>query len=744
MKLKASRRPRYRADAATPTLPAPSAGFRTLRPWLQVRAATEEQPTEILIYGQIGRDWYDAQGVEAREFLLELNQVPRNQEIVVGINSPGGEVMAGMAIYTALQQRRNRVVCRVDGHAASIASIIALAGRETQMPDNAWMMIHDPSGLVMGTAEDARRMAEDLDRMGNQMATIYANKAGGTVAHWRGQMLEETWFTGTEAYQAGLSDRMLEPAEMVASFQYPWARHVPATLYTFGARQPASEHPMNRQRTLALLRRMGITANANAQDSVLRAHLQALLSEERITQEEFQACAGTPPPAPPQDAPPQGNAPGAPPQNRPAASPQDPPPQGNAPAAPPPTAPAAGQPAAPSATDSRIATLEARLNEERTLRLTRELEGVHANNPAIVVAEWLPRVLADQGLLPVLASLQPAHPPGMDPVRPRAQHLGDPLLAEYERLPVGRERAGFRMQHFAALGAARVRGNPQAAGNTLAAGLVVDWLADGLVVTLTNILSPLRAFSRDFGVNPLAPRSDVKVRKATANGTAQKNPTNFEVGDSVLDVIPVTVDQYNRSYHITNNELQSGHRMMHLAEANAQVFANSLSDAWTVLLKSTNFSKVADVGAAEDFGAEDLKPIRSAAKDLPTKNLVMDGAYTSYLLPTDRQQFRLGEQGAFNFDLIAEQNRWTDADDGVVGLCASPNGLAVASGLPVQPPAGEFLTLQNVTLEQLGLTVQVCSWYSRQGRVNWASYDVMFGAAAGDGGALVLLQSYGS
>lgn len=268
--------------------------------------------------------------------------------------------------------------------------------------------------------------------------------------------------------------------------------------------------------------------------------------------------------------------------------------------------------------------------------------------------------------------------------------------------------------------------------NTIDAALCTGHLADALISVGKVRLAPLRAFSRDFGTDPIKPRATVYVRKASSSGSVQSNPTNFETGDTSLDDIAVTVNQVSKSWHISSNELQSGSALKHMAEVNCDVFCRGVSDVITALMIAGNFGAATVIGAAADFSGSDLAPTLAAAKNYRQKNLLLDGGHLAYLLPTDKASFRLGEAGAYGFDLIAEQNRWTGATANACGFACSPDAIAVASGLPAGMPAEEFLSLERVTLPGIGLTVQAAVWFARASRTHWASLDVLFGAAVGD------------
>ena len=182
------------------------------RRWYDFRA--QARGAEIVIYDEIG-----AFGIPAKAFLDELRALRPVAELTVRINSLGGSVFDGVAIYNALKRHDARVTVWVDGIAASIASMIAMAGDEVVMPENAMLMLHDPSGLVAGTAADMRAMAEALDRMKAGMVAAYRDKSGRDDAEIEALMTAETWLSAQEAVALGLVDRVDEPVRMAARFE---------------------------------------------------------------------------------------------------------------------------------------------------------------------------------------------------------------------------------------------------------------------------------------------------------------------------------------------------------------------------------------------------------------------------------------------------------------------------------------------------------------------------------------------
>lgn len=172
--------------------------------WYEIRNAAGPKAT-IRIYEEIGYF-----GVTAEDFAADLEQITSG-DIEVQINSPGGEVFAGIAIYNALRTHPARVTTRVDGIAASAASVIAQAGDHRVMLSSSQMMIHEAWGLAIGPAADMREMADLLDRQSDVIAGIYAERSGGDQAKFRDLMAGETWLTDEQTVENGLADEVVKP-----------------------------------------------------------------------------------------------------------------------------------------------------------------------------------------------------------------------------------------------------------------------------------------------------------------------------------------------------------------------------------------------------------------------------------------------------------------------------------------------------------------------------------------------------
>lgn len=170
--------------------------------WYRIENKAGE-PAALYIFDEINPMW----GIGAQEVVDQLKTITAD-ELNVHINSPGGNVFDGIAIMNALRNHSANITVKVDGLAASIASVIAMAGDQIVMSLGSQMMVHNPSGFAMGDAKTMRELADTLDRSRASIASIYADRAGGTVDAWGSAMDAETWYTAQEAVDAGLADKV--------------------------------------------------------------------------------------------------------------------------------------------------------------------------------------------------------------------------------------------------------------------------------------------------------------------------------------------------------------------------------------------------------------------------------------------------------------------------------------------------------------------------------------------------------
>lgn len=177
----------------------------------QIRAQAEDDHAEIKLYAEVGESWW-FESVTAQEFTDELDALDVSK-ITLRINSPGGSVFDGVAMYSALKQHRAEVTAVVEGLAASIASIVMLAGDTVKMSDAAMVMIHNPWGMAVGDSRDMRKTADTLDSIRDTMLDVYAKKTGRDRQEIIDALDAETWFGATAAVEFGLADEVLAEAE---------------------------------------------------------------------------------------------------------------------------------------------------------------------------------------------------------------------------------------------------------------------------------------------------------------------------------------------------------------------------------------------------------------------------------------------------------------------------------------------------------------------------------------------------
>lgn len=167
---------------------------------------------EILIYGDIGSKWYD--GVNPQEFAAQLKQCTA-EILTVRINSNGGDMISGHAIYNLIKSYHGKVRCVVDGIAASAASIIAMAG-ELLMPKNTMLMIHNAKSASYGDSKKMESVAKSLQIANQTMIEVYASKTGLSHEVIQDMMDKETYMTAEEAVKNGFADEVLDDIEINA------------------------------------------------------------------------------------------------------------------------------------------------------------------------------------------------------------------------------------------------------------------------------------------------------------------------------------------------------------------------------------------------------------------------------------------------------------------------------------------------------------------------------------------------
>lgn len=182
-----------------------------MQTWYHLKADADKPPV-LSIFDDIG-----AYGVSAKNFLNDLRAVA-SDTVDVEINSPGGDVFAGLAIYNGLRASGKTINVKVLGLAASAASLIAMAGDSIEMPENSFMMVHNPWGFAMGGADEMRSTADVLDKIGASLVATYAKRTGKSDEEITALLAAETWMTAQEAVDAGFATTVTPALAVRASY----------------------------------------------------------------------------------------------------------------------------------------------------------------------------------------------------------------------------------------------------------------------------------------------------------------------------------------------------------------------------------------------------------------------------------------------------------------------------------------------------------------------------------------------
>jgi ATP-dependent protease ClpP protease subunit len=180
--------------------------------------AKSKDVADVAIFGDIGFSY------TASDFQKALAAVGKVSTINLSINSPGGEVFQGFQIYNMLSRHPAKIVVTVDGLAASMASVIAMAGDQIIMPENAMMMIHNPVGMAFGEADQIESFSKALRDMGANITAAYVKRTGLSESRVSDMMDKETWLTADEAVKNKFADVVEEPVKMAARASYNLSR----------------------------------------------------------------------------------------------------------------------------------------------------------------------------------------------------------------------------------------------------------------------------------------------------------------------------------------------------------------------------------------------------------------------------------------------------------------------------------------------------------------------------------------
>ena len=174
-----------------------------------IRAEQDADERTIGIYDVIGEDWWTGGGFTAKRMSAALRSLGKGP-VTVAINSPGGDMFEGIAMYSMLRDHPGEVTIKVMGLAASAASIVAMAGDEIRIARPAFLMIHNCWGCVCGNRHDLRDVSDQLEPFDAAMADVYAARTGESIEAMAKLMDRETWIGGSAAIDQGFADALLE------------------------------------------------------------------------------------------------------------------------------------------------------------------------------------------------------------------------------------------------------------------------------------------------------------------------------------------------------------------------------------------------------------------------------------------------------------------------------------------------------------------------------------------------------
>lgn len=177
-----------------------------------IHAAAPAANNVITIYDVIGEDFWTGGGVTVNRVDAALRSIGPDVDVEVHINSPGGDVFEGIAIFNRLREHNAKITVKVMGLAASAASIIAMAGDEILIGSSSFIMIHDTWVVAIGNRHDMTETADFLAPFDAALADVYASRTGQTAADCAAWMDAEKWINGTEAIRLGFADALL-PAD---------------------------------------------------------------------------------------------------------------------------------------------------------------------------------------------------------------------------------------------------------------------------------------------------------------------------------------------------------------------------------------------------------------------------------------------------------------------------------------------------------------------------------------------------
>lgn len=741
-------------------------------------AKADDAPAEILLTGPVGGSYWSEDGFTAKDVTDALNQVPAGKRIVLGINSPGGSVSEGLAIYNAIKRRSGDITCRVDGYACSIASVFPLGAGKVVSPKSAVWMIHEPWVGTVGDAEEHRRSIAMLEANARVLAAIYAEHTGHTREECRAAMDAETWMTGEEAAEWGLATETNDeavtldeikdspfsrvPAALAPHFGKPINALAPFAMFRRTTPAPisnsnrTSQQPMNRIAILAALKKHGVNTPDNATDEVILAEVGKLVAAGKITFAEMAAFQAQPAPAPAASVP--------------------------APAAAPAPAPAPVAAATDPAVVARLQALEVENNRLRTREVAATVDAAIRERriPSAARDNWIRRGTGGEDIAAELAQY-PAALPGVEPIVEITDEAPENVLAGLQQMrgavvsfmrgnDVSREQirdGAAAIGRTIAKNRARLSGVLAATTHTISSDLKRVVILSDLLREFKRRILPLSAFSRVFSGIPLRteggtdefviPYYSLDAAASTdwnaSNGYVYGGTTNAQVKKVAVNKRKYQAMDFGSDLLARQPYFNPSQNLMLKAEKlGVDVFADVLS-----VVTASNFGTPVKVTGAELFDYDDFVDIRTAANksDWPMggRSLLLDSDYEGNLLKDDRvarvdasgsdAALRRGVVGMISGFDTYENPRIPDNSENLKGFASFVSAILVGVA-PVDPAPGVRHLLRAyevVTDPDTGISFSYRYGGNAQMDRDESVIEVAYGYAAGEAKALKRIVS---
>lgn len=698
---------------------------RAASPFCAITNLTEaDKPLEILIYDDIGKSDWTGEGFDAKDFVAQLKGVDENRELNIRLNSRGGVVDDGIAIYNRIREWKGKTVAIIDGAAASIASVIAMGAKEVRMPKSAQILIHEAHGLAFGTKDDMEEMANRLENASNRIAGIYSERTGKPVAEMRDYMRKTSVFDGEQSKTIGFADVLTDEsplynlsAEDIENFRQPPAK----TKTKPAAKSGEQEPPMNKEKIIAAIKKLGGTVADDATDQQLVAQLETLIEAKATTTKKEEDKKE------------------------------------------------------PEVTAKEILDIRAELKKEREARESERKIRISAEIDKLIASSQLPgaqrekaiaRAIADETILDEYRAL-PSMPPGVEPTVNLEITGEDPKQIEKAVLQNFGGKPGLSAAQARERGLARakiINANfkkllPLLNINTVATDLKRTVILQQMIRAFAIRVLPLQAFSTVFNGVRLEGTDKIAVpyfplhTTASTDFVAANGYDTFQDTNSDAKVITVDKRKY-QALRWTSVELS---RQPYLEPAmNAMLQAEQLgidvvNDVLSLVLAAT-FTETAYAQPAAAFDSQDVAELKGAADLLnwPAAgrsliinsaydvNMLKDTAITNALAFGDNSPIREGRiQRIVGFDYIPDGRVPTNAEN-LQGMIVFKSALLVGFA-PVEPTAEvrqQLSSYEEVTDPETGATFSYRRWGNPDLDQSREAIEAAYGRIAGEVKAL--------